>query len=74
MVGEIGSGVVLKNSKEQDQYDIDSLYEVLNTKVISTYYNNPDKWEDMIIQGIKSTMEYFCIERILIEYYDNLYK
>ncbi len=71
---QIGSGVVFKNSKEQDQHDIDSLYEVLNTKIISMYYNNPDKWEDMIIQGIKSTMEYFCMERILIEYYDNLYK
>ncbi|WBW97515.1 hypothetical protein [Oceanirhabdus sp. W0125-5] len=71
---QIGSGVVFKNSKEQDQHDLESLYEVLNTKIITMYYNNTQKWEDMIIQSIKSTMEYFCIERILIEYYDNLYK
>lgn len=71
---QIGSGTVVENKAEQDEHDVSSLYDVLTTKIIPTYYENSDKWNDMILQSIKSTIEYFDIERMIIEYYDKLYK
>lgn len=71
---QIGSGVRIKNSKEQDIHDIESLFDILRNKIISIYYEDKEKWEDIVMQSIKSTLEYFCIERIIIEYTENLYR
>lgn len=71
---QIGSGTVVEKKNEQDDHDVSSLYDVLTTKIVPTYYENSEKWNDMILQSIKSTIEYFDIERMIIEYYDKLYK
>lgn len=70
---QIGSGVRFKDTREQDKHDLKSLYDILENKVLVTY-EDKEKWEDMILQSMKSTMEYFCMERIIIEYFDNMYK
>lgn len=70
---QIGSGYFNTNLKEQDEYDRNSLYDVLTDKVIPTYYGSKNKWEDMMVQSIKSTIEYFNIEKTIIEYHDKLY-
>lgn len=70
---QIGSGYFNSNLKQQDEYDRNSLYDVLTDKVIPTYYESRNKWEDMMVQSIKSTIEYFNIEKTIIEYHDKLY-
>ncbi|MDD3224248.1 MAG: alpha-glucan family phosphorylase [Clostridium sp.] len=57
-----------------DKHDCDALYDTLLNRVIPTYYENKQKWSDMMHESIKSCSKYFAVERMLTEYYEKLYK
>lgn len=57
-----------------DSHDVNALYKVLLEKVIPTYYDNHNKWVDMMVSSITSTEELFDVKRMLEEYYSLLYK
>ena len=54
--------------------DAASLYEVLISEVIPTYYDNRDKWNEMMRAAITMGMNRFTSERMLTEYYNLLYQ
>ena len=56
------------------QHDLDGLYNVLTNEVIPTYYENRDKWIEIMANSIKDTKDFFSVDRMLEEYYDRLYK
>jgi starch phosphorylase len=58
---------------EQTLVDAASLYEVLITEVIPTYYENRDKWVEMMRASIATAMHRFSAERMVSEYYNLLY-
>jgi starch phosphorylase len=59
---------------ELDAHDLDGLYNVLTNEVIPTYYENRDKWIEIMANSIKDTKDFFSVDRMLEEYYDRLYK
>lgn len=59
--------------KKLDKHDCDALYDTLLNRVIPTYYEDKNKWSEMMHESIKSCSEYFGVERMLTEYYEKLY-
>ena len=56
-----------------DAHDLKAFYKVLLDEVVPCYYNNRNKWIDMMKQSILSTKDQFAVKRMLEEYYDKLY-
>lgn len=56
-----------------DAHDRDALYKVLLEEVLPTYYDDRNKWVDMMRNSIQSTREAFAVKRMLDEYYELLY-
>lgn len=59
---------------EQDEFDSKNLYEVLENKVLPTYYDNPKQWQEIVFNGIDGVIPAFTSQRMTKEYYDTLYK
>jgi starch phosphorylase len=70
---QIGDAFQSSNIEEQDRHDLQSLYKVLLDEVLPAYYENRDKWIDMMKNSINSTRYEFSMERMLKEYYEKLY-
>ncbi len=70
---QIGDGFESHDVEVQDAHDLKSLYKVLQEEVIPTYYDNNEKWIEMMRNSIQSTREQFAVERMVKEYYELLY-
>ncbi|MCF8009120.1 MAG: alpha-glucan family phosphorylase [Halanaerobiales bacterium] len=68
---QFGDGYVGDN---QDTHDRDSLYRVLFNEVLPTYYENKDKWEQMMNNSIESTYEEFSAQKMIENYYLKMYR
>ncbi len=71
---QIGDGFQSSNTEEQDHHDLQSLYRVLLEEVLPAYYENREKWVEMMKNSINSTRYEFSMERMLKEYYEKLYR
>jgi len=58
---------------ELDKHDTQALYDTLINRVMPTYYENREKWVEMMKQSIKTTSYEFSVERMLDEYYNKMY-
>lgn len=58
----------------QDEKDLQALYQVLLNEVIPTYYNDRQKWIDMMRSSIDMAHWQFSSHRMLREYYDLMYE
>ena len=54
-------------------HDQKAIYKVLLNEVVPCYYNNRNKWIEMMKQSILSTKDQFAVKRMLEEYYEKLY-
>ncbi|HHW68294.1 MAG: glycogen phosphorylase [Epulopiscium sp.] len=70
---QFGDGFESEDEKELDAHDLKALYKILLDEVIPTYYENRDKWVEMMRNSILSTKDQFSIKRMLEEYYEKLY-
>ncbi|RFM28839.1 alpha-glucan family phosphorylase [Deminuibacter soli] len=59
---------------EQDDYDLNQLYDILEKQVLPLYYDNPDTWKQIIKNGMRDVRFQFDSNRMAQEYYDLLYK
>jgi starch phosphorylase len=59
--------------QDQDQYDMDQLFDILENKVIPMYYEKQDQWRSLIQQGMKDVQVAFDSNRMAKEYYEKLY-
>ncbi|WP_426348968.1 alpha-glucan family phosphorylase [Alloiococcus sp. CFN-8] len=59
--------------EELDSNDLEGLYNVLLNEVIPTYYDNKEKWIEMMKNSILSTKDYFNVKRMLEEYFNLMY-
>ena len=57
----------------QDQQDQESLYHILESKVIPTYYGKPDTWHDIVVNGMKDVLPEFGSNRMAAQYFKELY-
>ena len=59
---------------DQDKLDADNLYQILEEKVILTFYDKPLKWQEIVFNGIDDVMPDFRSKRMANQYYKELYK
>lgn len=71
---QFGDGFESEDEDILDNHDREALYKVLLEEVLPTYYDNPNKWVEMMKASILSTKDYFGVKRMLEEYYEALYK
>jgi len=71
---QFGDGIVFEDDKELDAHDIKALYDVLMESVVPTYYDNHERWVQMMQNSINSCREQFAVKRMLDEFYEHLYE
>lgn len=59
---------------EQDAYDLDQMYDILNKQIIPMYYDNYDTWRQITKNGMRDVRFQFDSNRMAHEYYDIMYK
>lgn len=59
--------------QEQDEYDLNQLYEILENEILPSYYDNKDKWRQIVQNGMQDVRHQFDSNRMADEYYKVLY-
>ena len=59
--------------EEQDNRDLNNLFDILEKEIIPTYYENQSKWLGIVWQGWKDVNKFFAASRMADEYYKRLY-
>ncbi len=58
---------------EQDQYDLNKLYEILENEILPLYYDNYNTWRQVVKNGMQDVRFQFDSNRMVNEYYELLY-
>jgi len=61
------------STHEQDEYDLDQLYEVLTKQILPLYYEDYDTWRQIVKNGMRDVQLQFDSNRMAEEYYNLLY-
>ncbi|MFI3244094.1 MAG: alpha-glucan family phosphorylase, partial [Akkermansia sp.] len=70
---------LIPNAKEglppeaRDRSDRDNFYSLLESEVLPLYYDNNDKWMDIVFNGMKDISSFFNSDRMADEYYTKMY-
>lgn len=62
------------NVQEQDEYDLNKVYEILEQQILPIYYDSPDTWRQIRKNGMRDVRVQFDSNRMAHEYYEKLYK
>lgn len=60
--------------QDQDEWDLNHMYEILQTEILPLYYSNKRKWRDIIQAGMHDVRYQFESDRMAKEYYQMIYK
>jgi starch phosphorylase len=60
--------------QEQDEYDLNKIYEILENEILPLYYDNRDTWRQVVKNGMRDVQFQFDSKRMANEYYEILYK
>lgn len=58
---------------QQDDQDATQLYDLLENEIIPMYYDFPDRWLQIMKQGMRDIIPQFGSDRLAMQYYDELY-
>ena len=58
---------------EQDNFDLNNLYDVLENEIIPAYYEKPDQWRKIVHTAMDDVKIQFGSDRMADEYYKLLY-
>jgi starch phosphorylase len=58
---------------EQDAFDADNLFTMLETIILPMYYEQPDQWLRLIKNSMHTIVPYFDSDRMAAEYYEKMY-
>ncbi|MDH5412875.1 MAG: alpha-glucan family phosphorylase [Flavobacteriaceae bacterium] len=58
---------------DQDKIDSESLYDILENKILPTFYDHPEKWKKIAFNGIRDVRKEFKSRRMAKQYYKELY-
>src|SRR4051812_32989844 len=59
---------------DQDAYDLNQVYEILENQIIPLYYENYETWRQVMKNGMRDVGFQFDSNRMAHEYYELLYK
>jgi len=62
------------NVQQQDEYDLEQIYTILENQILPLYYEDRDTWRQIIKNGMRDVRFRFDSNRMAHEYYDQLYK
>jgi starch phosphorylase len=62
------------NTQQQDDYDFEKIYEILQHQILPLYYEQKDTWRQICKNGMRDVRYQFESGRMAHEYYDQLYK
>lgn len=62
------------NTQEQDDYDYNKLYDILEKEILPLYYDQYDTWRQIAKNGMRDVRFEFDAGRMATEYYEKLYK
>jgi glycogen phosphorylase len=60
--------------QDQDEWDLNHLYEILQGEILPLYYGNKRKWRDIIQAGMQDVRYEFESDRMAKDYYEKIYK
>jgi len=60
--------------EERHWKDHKRIMEILENEIIPTYYDNRQEWSRLMRQAIRTSAAYFNSDRMVVEYYNRLYK
>ncbi len=60
--------------QQQDEYDLNKLYEILESEILPLYYDDYDTWRQIAKNGMSDVRLTFESGRMANEYYEKLYK
>ncbi|HTL10478.1 MAG TPA: alpha-glucan family phosphorylase [Chitinophagaceae bacterium] len=60
--------------QEQDEYDLNKIYEILENEILPLYYDNYETWRQVVKNGMRDVRFQFESNRMANEYYELLYK
>ena len=60
--------------EERHWKDHESVMSIIEDQIIPTYYDNKPEWERLMRQAVRTSEAYFNSDRMVIEYYNRLYK
>lgn len=58
---------------QQDQVDMQNLFNILENNILPTYYDDPKKWVEMIKNSMQDVVPYFDSDRMAYQYYEKFY-
>jgi starch phosphorylase len=58
---------------QQDQIDAQNLLDVLENEIIPAYYDEPEKWTQIMKNSMMDIIPYFDSDRMTYQYYEKLY-
>jgi starch phosphorylase len=58
---------------DRDRHDLLGFYQVLNDKVLPTYYGHPERWNEIVLQSMNDVVPFFDADRMADEYYRRIY-
>lgn len=61
------------NVHEQDEYDLNTMYDILENQILPAYYETPDTWRQVVQNGMRDVRFRFESNRMAHEYYELMY-
>lgn len=58
---------------DQDEFDINNLFEVLEKEILPAYYDHPEHWRKIVHKGMEDVKDKFESNRMAREYYERMY-
>jgi glycogen phosphorylase len=58
---------------DQDEYDLNKVYEILEQQIVSLYYEQYDTWRNIVQNGMHDVRFRFDSNRMAEQYYDRMY-
>jgi starch phosphorylase len=58
---------------QQDQLDVQNLYDILEEEILPTYYDKPEKWNEIVRNSMMDVSPYFDAARMAYQYYEKIY-
>jgi starch phosphorylase len=60
--------------EERHKQDYESMMSIFENEIIPMFYNDPDRWSQLMFRAIQTAESYFHSHRMAIEYFVRLYK
>lgn len=62
------------STQQQDDYDLDEMYKILEEQIVPMYYNHKETWRQITQNGMNDVRFQFDSNRMAEEYYEKMYK